>query len=163
MKKWWLYVSLSCFLLSACDTNLSKQALREAEEALLAQNYQKAKGLIRLASTESSNSEYEALYDQCVALTDMMNHLAAGEFDESLLSWTDLNLIATESTLIKEAAVTELKQVLQQVITLSSEALETHDIEEAKSTINHLIKRLGDIPLFEDEMTQLQQLRQQME
>ncbi len=163
MKKWWLYVSLSCFLLSACDTNLSKQALREAEEALLAQNYQKAKGLIRLASTESSNSEYEALYDQCVALTDMMNHLAAGEFDESLLSWTDLNLIPTESTLIKEAAVEELRQLLEDAINLANESLETGETAETKLMIRHLLKRLGDMDVFEEEMMTLQQLVQEMD
>lgn len=163
MKKWWLYVSLSCFLLSGCDHNLSKQALKEAEEALHARNYQKAKGLIYLASTESSNTEYDALYAQCEALTEMLDYLEARQLDDSLLSWTELNLIPTESTLIKEMAVTELKQMLNQVMDMAVAAIETKDTEEAKLVIRHLLKRLGDMDVFEAEMTQLRALRQEMD
>ena len=162
MKKWWLYVSLSCLLLNGCDTNLSKQAIKEAEDALHAQNYQKAKGLIRLASTESHNAEYDALYEQCEALVKMVNYLEAGQLDESLLSWTDINLISAKSTLIKEAAVTELKTMLQEVMTEAEEAIALGETDEVELVIRHIFKRLGDMKLFKEEIAQLQELNQQM-
>ena len=139
-------------MLHGCETNLSKQAIKEAEDALHAQNYQKAKGLIRLASTESQNAEYDALYEQC----------EAGQLDESLLSWTDINLISVKSSLIKEAAVTELKTMLQEVVVEAEEAIVLGETDEVELIIRHIFKRLGDMELFKEEIAQLQELNQQM-
>lgn len=162
MKKWWLYVSLSCLLLQGCETSLSKQAIKEAEDALHAQNYQKAKGLIRLASTESQNAEYDALYEQCEALIEMVHHLEAGQLDESLLSWTDINLISAKSTFIKEAAVTELKMMLEEVMMRAEETLALGETDDLELIMRHIFKRIGDMELFKEEIAQLQELNQQM-
>ena len=149
-------------MLYGCETSLSKQAIKEAEDALHAQNYQKAKGLIRLASTESHNADYDALYEQCEALVKMVKYLEAGQLDESLLIWTDLNLISAKSTLIKEAAVTELKTMLQDVMTEAEEAIALGETDEVELVIRHIFKRLGDMKLFKEEIAQLQELNQQM-
>lgn len=162
MKKGLLFVMISLLFLTGCSENLAIQSMRWAIESIEEGNYKEARSYIAFAQNEGKDPEYEALYAQMQSLILMVEELEAGNFDEALLRWTDINLIKTESEVIKEVAVDTLKEMLSEMIVSCEAALETGDYETEKGMINQVVKRLGDMKLFEGQMTQLRQLRRQM-
>lgn len=162
MKKGLLFVMISLLFLTGCSENLAIQSMRWAIESIEEGNYKEARSYIAFAQNEGDDPEYEALYAQTQSLIEMMEYLEAGELDAALLCWTDLNLVQTKSTVIKEAAVKNLQQVLDDMVISCEEAVAIGEYEEEKGLINQVLKRLGDMELFKGQMAELKLIRRQM-
>ena len=155
---------LICFiLLTACESKLATQAVRDAEIAIEKQWYQRVNSLLHLAMVETSNSEYEVLHQQSVHLMKMQAYYEAEDLDNLLLTWTKLNLICSDSPLIKDEAVRLIRQMLSQTKLTAVEVLEEGNSKEMVSSIRLIEKRMGTFEIFEREVEQLTDLRKQLE
>lgn len=162
MKKGLVLVSMCLLFLGGCSQNLAVQSMRWAIEAVEEGEFKEARSYIAFAQNEGDDPEYEALYAQTQSLIEMMKYLEAGELDAALLCWTDLNLVQTKSTVIKEAAVKNLQQLLDDIVISCEEAVAIGEYEEEKGLINQVLKRLGDMELFKGQMAELKLIRRQM-
>ena len=96
------------------------------------------------------------------SLIEMMEYLEEGELDAALLAWTDLNLVNTKSEVVKEVAIEKLQQMLGEMIVTCEEVVESGEFSEEKGMINQVIKRLGDMKVFDEQMAKLKYLRRRM-
>lgn len=152
-----------CFLLVGCGSKMSDQAIKEAKVAFEEKSYQRAVGLLKLASDESSNKSYAIWYEQGEAFLKMLEHDDLESFDELLLAWTDLNLVDSEPSFVKEEAVLYVKDQLESVKVLAEEALETGEHNDVIQLIQTIEKRMGTLKLFKEEIEVLTNLKQEME
>jgi|GEM_PF-1565797 len=150
-------------LLTGCESKLATQAVRDAEIAIEKQWYQRVNSLFHLAMVETSNSEYEALHQQSVHLMKMQVYNEANELDKLLLTWTELNLICSDSPLIKDEAVRLIRQMLDQTKMTAVQFLEEGSPKEMVSFIRLIEKRMGTFEIFEREVDELVELRKQLE
>lgn len=155
---WWC-----CFLLAGCGNNMANQIIEEAKIAFEDKSYQRAVGLLKLASDESSNKNYEIWFEQGEAFLNMLQYDDLALFDELLLAWTDLNLIDSKPSFVKEEAVAYIKEKLESVKLLAKEALETKEDQAVIQVIQTIEKRLGTLKLFKEEMKELTNLKQKLE
>lgn len=163
MKKVLVLLVMCCLFLGGCSENLAVQSMRWAFEALEEEDYKEALSYIAFAQNEGNDPEYAALYAQMQSLSEMVEYLEEGKLDAALLSWTDLNLINTKSDVVKEVAIEKLQEMLGEVIVTCEEAVESGDFYEEKGIINRVIKRLGDMKIFDEQMAYLKSLRRQMQ
>ena len=84
-------------------------------------------------------------------------------FDDLLLAWTDLNLIDSEPSFVKEEAVAYIKGKLSEVKELASGTLESREMKEIIELIRLIEKRMGTLKMFESEIEELISLKQEME
>ena len=161
MKKYLVFM-MSLTFLSACSENLAVESMRRGIEAIEEGNFKEARSYLAFAQTEGDDPEYGALYSQIQSFLDMMDYLDQGKLDDALLSWTDLNLIETKSEVMKEVAVTQMQETLEGIITSCEKAIQTGEYEKEKGIINQVLKRLGDMEIFDEQMLLLRQLRKEM-
>lgn len=158
------YVVVLCLVvLVGCDSKLATQAVKEAKLAFEEKSYEHAVGLLKLASDESSNKEYGIWYEQGEAFLQMVEHDAIAEFDELLLAWTDLNLVDSNPSFVKEEAVEYIRGQLNEVKELAISALESGETKEIVDLICLIEKRMGTLKMFESEIEELMNLKQEME
>lgn len=158
------YAVVLCFVvLVGCESKLANQAIKEAKLAFEEKSYQHAVGLLKLASDESSNKEYSIWYEQGEAFLQMVEHDAISEFDELLLAWTDLNLVDSNPSFVKEEAVEYIRGQLNEVKELALSALESGETKEIVDLIYLIEKRMGTLKMFESEIEELMNLKQEME
>jgi len=150
-------------LLSGCGNVLASQAVVEAEIAINEHRYERASALFHLASIESSSREHEALYQQSIHLMAMEHYTKAREVDKMLLTWTELNLISTESNIIKEAAINMVRQKLKNLEIEAVEKLEEGNPNQIITLIRLIEDRMGTFQMFEKEIQVLNNLRRQLE
>lgn len=162
MKKYFVFMMMSCLLLGGCSENLAVQSMRWAIEALEEGDFKEARSYIAFAQNEGNDPEYASLYAQMQSLIEMMEYLEDGELDAALLAWTDLNLVNTKSEVVKEVAIEKLQQMLGEMIVTCEEAVESGEFSEEKGMINQVIKRLGDMKVFNEQMAKLKYLRRRM-
>ena len=93
----------------------------------------------------------------------MLEHDDLESFDELLLAWTDLNLVDSEPSFVKEEAVLYVKDQLESVKVLAEEALETGEHNDVIQLIQTIEKRMGTLKLFKEEIEVLTNLKQEME
>ena len=158
------YAVVLCFVvLVGCESKLANQAIKEAKSAFEEKSYQQAVGLLKLASDESSNKEYGIWYQQGEAFLQMVEHDELEEFDDLLLAWTDLNLVDSKPSFVKEEAVGYIKNHLNEVKELAGVALESGETKEAIDLIRLIEKRMGTLKMFEREIEELINLKKEME
>ena len=112
-----------CLLLAGCGNKIADQMIKEAKDAFEDKSYERAVGLLKLASDESSNKSYEVWYEQGEAFLNMLEYDDLTLFDDLLLAWTDLNLIDSEPSFVKEEAVAYIKTQLESVKELAKEVV----------------------------------------
>lgn len=156
-------VVLGLIVLVGCEGKLANQVVKEAKLAFEEKSYQQAVGLLKLASDESSNKKYEIWYEQGEAFLQMVDYDELEDFDNLLLTWTDLNLVDNKPSFVKEEAVTYIKGKLSEVKELASVALESGETQEAIDLIRLIEKRMGTLKMFENEIEELINLKQDME
>lgn len=156
-------VGLCLVVLVGCDSKLATQAVKEAKLAFEEKSYEHAVGLLKLASDESSNKEYGIWYEQGEAFLQMVKHDTIAEFDELLLAWTDLNLVDSKPSFVKEEAIAYIKGKLSEVKELASGTLESWEMKEIIDLIRLIEKRMGTLKMFESEIQELINLKQEME
>ncbi len=137
--------------------------IKEAKDAFEDKSYERAVGLLKLASDESSNKSYEIWYEQGEAFLNMLEYDDLTLFDDLLLAWTDLNLIDSEPSFVKEEAVAYIKGKLSEVKELASGTLESREMKEIIELIRLIEKRMGTLKMFESEIEELISLKQEME
>ena len=137
--------------------------IKEAKDAFEDKSYERAVGLLKLASDESSNKSYEIWYEQGEAFLNMLEYDDLTLFDDLLLAWTDLNLIDSEPSFVKEEAVAYIKGKLSEVKELASGTLESREMKEIIDLIRLIEKRMGTLKMFESEIEELINLKQEME
>ena len=158
------YVVVLCFVvLVGCESKLANQAIKEAKSAFEEKSYQQAVGLLKLASDESSNKKYEIWYEQGEAFLEMIDYDELEDFDNLLLAWTDLNLVDSKPSFVKEEAVAYIKGKLSEVKELASGTLESREMKEIIELIRLIEKRMGTLKMFESEIEELISLKQEME
>lgn len=161
MKYWTL---LLCFaVLSGCDNKLANQAIKEAKVAFENQDYQEAMGLLQLASDEGASDRYEIWAKQGEAFLRMISFKDLSSLDELLLAWTDLNLIDTRHSFIKDEAVKYIKKQLIEVKNLANQAIQSGEVQDVIQIIEQIEKRMGTLKMFESEIEELINLKQEME
>ena len=156
-------VVLSLIVLVGCEGKLANQAVKEAKLAFEEKSYQQAVGLLKLASDESSNKKYEIWYEQGEAFLEMIDYDELEDFDNLLLAWTNLNLVDSKPSFVKDEAVAYIKGKLSEVKELASGTLESREIKEVMELIRLIEKRMGTLKMFESEIEQLINLKQEME
>ena len=156
-------VLLCCLLLAGCGNKIANQMIKEAKDAFEDKSYERAVGLLKLASDESSNKSYEVWYEQGEAFLNMLEYDDLTLFDDLLLAWTDLNLIDSEPSFVKEEAVAYIKGKLSEVKELASGTLESREMKEIIELIRLIEKRMGTLKMFESEIEELISLKQEME
>ena len=156
-------VLFCCLLLAGCGNKIANQMIKEAKDAFEDKSYERAVGLLKLASDESSNKSYEVWYEQGEAFLNMLEYDDLTLFDDLLLAWTDLNLIDSEPSFVKEEAVAYIKGKLSEVKELASSTLESGETKEIIELIRLIEKRIGTLKMFENEIEQLINLKQEME
>lgn len=161
MKYWMLL--LCCTLLSGCDSKLASQAIKEAKVAFEKQDYQEAMGLLQLASDEGENHQYEIWAKQGEAFLKMISFKDLSSLDELLLAWTDLILIDTRPSFIKDEAVKYIQQQLVEVKSLANQAMQSGEVQDVVQMIRRIEKRMGTLELFESEVKELIELKKEME
>ncbi len=139
------------------------EAVKEAKESFEEKSYQHAVGLLKLASDESSDEKYKHWYEQGEAFLKMIQYSDLESFDELLLAWTDLNLVDSQPSFIKEEAIAYIKERLSEVKVLADEALQSGDTKEAIQFIRLVEKRMGTLEVFKEEIEELIELKQEME
>lgn len=152
-----------CLLLAGCGNKIANQMIKEAKDAFEDKSYERAVGLLKLASDESSNKSYEVWYEQGEAFLNMLEYDDLTLFDDLLLAWTDLNLIDSEPSFVKEEAVAYIKGKLSEVKELASGTLESREMKEIIELIRLIEKRMGTLKMFESEIEELISLKQEME
>ncbi|MBS3200358.1 hypothetical protein [Turicibacter bilis] len=152
-----------CLLLAGCGNKIANQMIKEAKDAFEDKSYERAVGLLKLASDESSNKSYEIWYEQGEAFLNMLEYDDLTLFDDLLLAWTDLNLIDSEPSFVKEEAVAYIKGKLSEVKELASGTLESREMKEIIELIRLIEKRMGTLKMFESEIEELISLKQEME
>ena len=152
-----------CLLLAGCGNKIANQMIKEAKDAFEDKSYERAVGLLKLASDESSNKSYEIWYEQGEAFLNMLEYDDLTLFDDLLLAWTDLNLIDSEPSFVKEEAVAYIKGKLSEVKELASGTLESREMKEIIELIRLIEKRMGALKMFESEIEELISLKQEME
>lgn len=158
------YAVVLCFVvLVGCESKLANQAIKEAKLAFEEKSYQQAVGLLKLASDESSNKEYEIWYEQGETFLEMINYDELEDFDNLLLAWTDLNLVDSKPSFVKEEAVGYIKNQLNEVKELASGTLESRETKAVIELIRLIEKRMGTLKMFESEIEELINLKQEME
>lgn len=156
-------VLFCCLLLAGCGNKIANQMIKEAKDAFEDKSYERAVGLLKLASDESSNKSYEVWYEQGEAFLNMLEYDDLTLFDDLLLAWTDLNLIDSEPSFVKEEAVAYIKGKLSEVKELASGTLESREMKEIIELIRLIEKRMGTLKMFESEIEELISLKQEME
>ena len=156
-------VLFCCLLLAGCGNKIANQMIKEAKDAFEDKSYERAVGLLKLASDESSNKSYEVWYEQGEAFLNMLEYDDLTLFDDLLLAWTDLNLIDSEPSFVKEEAVAYIKGKLSEVKELASGPLESREMKEIIELIRLIEKRMGTLKMFESEIEELISLKQEME
>jgi len=154
---------ISLILLTGCNQRLASQAVKDAEIAIEEQLYNQASLLLHLAKVESSNIEYEALYEQSLHLIRMKEYKEANNLDQILLAWTELNLIPSHSDTIKDEAVRLINQFLKEVEVEAKELLVMGNPKEIIDFIRLIENRMGTFELFQPEIERLIELRNQLE
>ena len=167
-RGWWLLmkryvVVLGLIVLVGCEGKLANQAVKEAKLAFEEKSYDHAVGLLKLASDESSNKKYEIWYEQGEAFLEMIDYDELEDFDNLLLAWTDLNLVDSKPSFVKEEAIAYIKGKLSEVKELASSTLESRETKEIIELIRLIEKRMGTLKMFESEIEQLINLKQEME
>ena len=158
------YAVVLCFVvLVGCESKLTNQAIKEAKLAFEEKSYDHAVGLLKLASDESSNKKYEIWYEQGEAFLQMVDYDELEDFDNLLLAWTDLNLVDSKPSFVKEEAVAYIKGKLSEVKELASGTLESREMKEIIELIRLIEKRMGTLKMFESEIEELISLKQEME
>ena len=144
------YAVVLCFVvLVGCESKLANQAIKEAKSAFEEKSYQQAVGLLKLASDESSNKKYEIWYEQGEAFLEMIDYDELEDFDNLLLAWTDLNLVDSKPSFVKEEAIAYIKGKLSEVKELASSTLESRETKEIIELIRLIEKRMGTLKMFE--------------
>lgn len=161
MKYWTLL--LCCAFLSGCDNKLANQAIKEAKVAFEKQNYQEAMGLLQLASDEGENHQYAIWAKQGEAFLKIISFKDLSSLDELLLAWTDLNLIDTKPSFIKDEAVKYIRERLVEVKSLANQTMQSGEVDDVLQMIRRIEKRMGTLELFESEVHELIELRKEME
>ena len=161
MKYWTLLLCLT--LLSGCDDKLANQAIKEAKVAFEKQDYQEAMGLLQLASDEGESNQYTVWAKQGEAFLKMISFKDLFSLDELLLAWTDLNLIDTRPSFIKDEAVKYIREKLVEVKSLANQAIQSGEVQEVIQMIRRIEKRMGTLELFQSEVQELIELRKEME
>lgn len=161
MKYWTLL--LCCVVLSGCDSKLANQAIKEAKVAFEKQDYQEAMGLLQLASDEGESDQYDIWAKQGEAFLKMISFKDLSSLDELLLAWTDLNLIDTRPSFIKDEAVKYIREKLVEVKSLANQAMQSEEVQDVIQMIRQIEKRMGTLELFESEVYELIELRKEME
>ena len=161
MKYWTLLLCLT--LLSGCDSKLANQAIKEAKVAFENQDYQEAMGLLQLASDEGANNQYDIWAKQGEAFLKIISFKDLSSLDELLLAWTDLNLIDTRASFIKDEAVKYIRQQLVEVKSLANQAMQSGEVQDVVQMIRRIEKRMGTLELFESEINDLIELKKEME
>lgn len=154
---------ISLILLTGCNQRLASQAVKDAEIAIEEQLYNQASLLLHLAKVESSNSEYDALYEQSLHLIKMKEYKEANNLDQILLAWTELNLIPSRSDTIKDEAVRLINQFLKEVEDEAKELLVMGNPKEIIDFIRLIENRMGTFEVFQPEIERLIELRNQLE
>ena len=167
-RGWWVlvkrYIVVLCLVvLVGCEGKLANQAVKEAKLAFEEKSYQQAVGLLKLASDESSNKKYEIWYEQGEAFLEMIDYDELEDFDDLLLAWTDLNLVDSKPSFVKEEAIAYIKGKLSEVKELASGTLESRETKEVIELIRLIEKRMGTLKMFESEIEELINLKQEME
>lgn len=158
------YVVLLCLvMLVGCESKLTNQVIKEAKLAFEKKSYTEAVGLLKLASDESSNKTYSIWHEQGEAFLKMVEYDELSDFDDLLLAWTDLNLVDSKPSFVKEEAVAYIKNQLNEVKELAEVALESGEINEVIDLIRLIEKRIGTLKLFKSEIEELTSLKQEME
>ena len=158
------YAVVLCFVvLVGCESKLANQAIKEAKSAFEEKSYQQAVGLLKLASDESSNKKYEIWYEQGEAFLQMVDYDELEDFNNLLLAWTDLNLVDSKPSFVKEEAVGYIKNHLNEVKELASGTLESWETKKVIDLIRLIEKRIGTLKMFESEIQELINLKQEME
>lgn len=93
----------------------------------------------------------------------MIDYDKLEDFDDLLLAWTDLNLVDSKPSFVKEEAVTYIKDKLIEVKELASGTLESRETKEVIELIHLIEKRMGTLKIFESEIEELINLKQEME
>ena len=161
MKYWTLL--LCCAVLSGCDNKLANQAIKEAKVAFANQEYQEAMGLLQLASDEGESAQYQIWAKQGEAFLKMISFKDVSSLEELLLAWTDLNLIDTKPSFIKDEAVKYIREKLVEVKSLANQAMQSGEVQDVVQMIRRIEKRMGTLELFESEINELIELRKEME
>ena len=161
MKYWTLL--LCCAVLGGCDSKLANQAIKEAKIAFEKQDYQEAMGLLQLASDEGASNQYTVWAQQGEAFLKMISFKDLSSLDELLLAWTNLNLIDTKPSFIKDEAVKYIRQQLVEVKDLSDQAIQSGEVDDVIQMIRRIEKRMGTLELFESEVHELIELKKEME
>ena len=156
-------VVLGLIVLVGCEGKLANQAVKEAKLAFEEKSYDHAVGLLKLASDESSNKKYEIWYEQGETFLEMINYDELEDFDNLLLAWTDLNLVDSKLSFVKEEAVAYIKGKLSEVKELASGTLESRETKAVIELIRLIEKRMGTLKMFESEIQELINLKQEME
>ena len=93
----------------------------------------------------------------------MVDYDELEDFDNLLLAWTDLNLVDSKPSFVKEEAVAYIKGKLSEVKELASGTLESRETKEVIELIRLIEKRMGTLKMFESEIEELINLKQEME
>ena len=110
-----------------------------------------------------SNKKYEIWYEQGEAFLQMIDYDELEDFDNLLLAWTDLNLVDSKPSFVKDEAVAYVKGKLSEVKELASGTLESRETKEVIELIRLIEKRMGTLKMFESEIEELINLKQEME
>lgn len=160
----WCTSILCLFLLVGCDNKLASEAVKKAEIAFENNSYQEAVGLLKLASDESSNKDYEILHQQGELFLKMVGYDCFNQFDELLLAWTDLNLVDSAPSFVKEVAIQYIEAQLNQIKEATLLAIENGEASQKLLDVIYLIDtRLGSLNVFTETVEELVELSHQME
>ncbi len=167
-RGWWLlvkrYIVVLCLVvLVGCEGKLANQAVKEAKLAFEEKSYQQAVGLLKLASDESSNKKYEIWYEQGEAFLEMIDYDELEDFDDLLLAWTDLNLVDSKPSFVKEEAIAYIKGKLSEVKELASGTLESRETKEVIELIRMSETRLATLKMSDRAIEDSLNLKQEME
>ena len=166
MKKRYVLVVFLIVLAACGDSGLANQAVNEAKLAFEKKSYQEGVGLLKLATDESSSKEYEILHEQGEALLQMIQYNKLEDLDKLLLAWTDLNLVDSQPSFVKDEAVQYVRSQLTALVEGAQQAIEgekTRSFSDLIALINFVEKRMGSLKLFEQEIKELAELRSEME
>ena len=93
----------------------------------------------------------------------MVDYDELEDFDNLLLAWTDLNLVDSKPSFVKEEAIAYIKGKLSEVKELASGTLESREMKEIIDLIRLIEKRMGTLKMFEREIEELINLKKEME
>ena len=120
-------------------------------------------GLLQLASDEEESNQYTVWAKHGEAFLKMISFKDLSSLDELLLAWTDLNLIDTKPSFIKDEAVKYIREHLVEVKSLANQAIQNGEVQDVIQMIRQIEKRMGTLELFESEIQELIELRKEME